>query len=190
MALPDVNIFDNSLVGESNSIIARAVGYSEGNRTKDGQFTNSYYGHSDPGNQKNNIGSFSWQHGGTPEEADKKQIEKLKALLPKFKKAIGSKVLSNLQAIRLWAIVCDLFTQSEIACVGKGGLLEQIESKTDSWITINSIIDWRVRSYKDPNTGKLDAPGFGNSYQRLYNDQKRRVSAVVEVIDRFYDWKS
>jgi hypothetical protein len=186
MALSDMNIFDNSLIGGSNSIISRAVGYSEGNRTKDGRFTDSYYGHSDPGNQKRNVGSFSWQHGGTPEDADKKQIEKLKALLPRFKKIIKMHNLSKFQAMCIWGIVCDLFTQSELACVGEGGLLDQLESKDMTDLAIKDIIDWRVKAYEDPTTRTLDAPGFGNDYKRLYNDQKRRTDAIVEVIDNYY----
>ena len=64
--------------GGSNSLVARAVGSAEGTRTPDGGYTAAYYGHVDPGNQKWNLGSFSYQHGAkSPADADTKQLKRL-----------------------------------------------------------------------------------------------------------------
>ena len=62
--------------GNSDSLVARAVGSAEGTRTAEGGYTAAYYGHVDPGNHKWNLGSFSYQHGAnSPTEADAKQLK-------------------------------------------------------------------------------------------------------------------
>jgi hypothetical protein len=159
------------LAGGSDSLIAIAVGCAEGTRSKDGSKTKAWSGHIDPDNGVKNQGSFSYQHAGsTPELADLAQIEKLKnVLLPAFLRA-------GLICRTHFAIACDVFTQSELACLGDGGLLEQLKS------TPNDLIGARVRAYYDPSTGKLDAPGFGNDLGRLRADQERRTKAVLGVV--------
>ena len=49
----------HAFVGGDHSLVTRAIGYSEGNRTLDAKFRPSYYGHRDPGNGAHNLGSFS-----------------------------------------------------------------------------------------------------------------------------------
>jgi hypothetical protein len=159
------------LAGGSDSQIAIAVGCAEGTRTKRGDRTKAWYGHTDPGNGARNLGSFSYQHeAASPEEADLKQIEKFKTvLLPRFLKA-------GLICKTHFAIACDVFTQSETACLARGGVLEQLKAMPCD------LISARVQAYFDPTTRKLDAPGFGNNVERLRADQERRTKVVLEVI--------
>jgi hypothetical protein len=159
------------LAGGSDSEMAIAVGCAEGTRTKRGDRTKAWYGHTDPGNGARNLGSFSYQHDAAdPEEADLKQIEKLKTiLLPRFLKA-------GLICRVHFAIACDVFTQSEAAGLARGGVLEQLKAMPCD------LISARVKAYFDPTTGKLDAPGFGNNIERLKADQVRRTSAVLGAI--------
>lgn len=163
-------------------LIAIAVGYSEGNRTLDGEFTSSYWGHTDPGNQRRNQGSFSYQHrAASPKEADLRQLTKLQELLPTYRLAADAAGLDPNNAF-LFCSFCDLFTQSEAAATLAGGLLAQFISLAKMGLSASSMIDARIKSYYDPRTGEVDAPGFGNDSQRLAVDQRRRTEAIVEVL--------
>jgi hypothetical protein len=167
------------LSGGSDSAIAIAVGTAEGTRTPDGRVTAAYAGHTDPGNGARNQGSFSYQGvADSPQAADLRQIEKFKAvLLPKFLKLFKE----NSPEVRaLWAIACDCFVQSEVACTAEDGFLDQISAFTFEF-NPPSIIEARYQAYFDPATGKLDASGFGNDPTRLRADQQRRTDAVLSV---------
>jgi hypothetical protein len=158
-----------------------AVGFSEGNWAISGKRLGPYFGHTDPGNHKTNRGSFSYQHVmESPEDADKKQIEKFKTvLLPLFLKVLPR---INGSPKILWAIACDVFVQSEDACIPEGGFLDQLFANGNYVPTISKIVDWRVQSYFEPATGELNAPGFGNSLERLREDQRRKTDAIFAVL--------
>jgi hypothetical protein len=78
----------------------------------------------------------------------------------------------------LFLCACDVYTQSETACLARGGFLDQVAANGNYTPTISVVIDWRVQAYYDPETGKLDAPGFGNDPVRLRQDQSRRIEAI------------
>ena len=46
--------------------------------------------------------------------------------------------------------------------------------KAGGW-TVEAIAKARADSYINPETGRLEASGFGNSYQRLMKDQRSRA---------------
>jgi hypothetical protein len=169
------------LDGGVDSPVAIAVGTSEGTRTPDGRFTSAWYGHTDPGNGKRNQGSFSYQHSTeSPKAADMQQLKKIRdVLLPKFLKPVQAVNLPTSGLKQLFLVACDLYTQSEIACIGRGGFLQQLRGIPPYQIATDTIIDWRVAAYHDPETGQLDAPGFGNNLERLRADQQRRTEAVL-----------
>ncbi len=173
--------------GGSNSLIARAVGHSEGNRTTEGGFNGSYKGHIDPGNSAYNIGSFSYQvkQGGasTPEQADELWMGKLKAEMPKYEAAAKAAGLNPADS-RLLANFCDLYTQSPLAATAKGGFLDRMGEIAKGNSSYEAIIAARVNSYRNPGSGAIDAPGFGNSESRLKTDQDRRMSALEAVLKR------
>ena len=84
LSAADANSTDSGLVLDdwifedgSNSLVARTVGSAEGTRQSDGEHTQAYYGHVDPGNGVWNLGTFSYQHGAeSPAAADEKQKTK------------------------------------------------------------------------------------------------------------------
>lgn len=173
--------------GGSNSLIARAVGHSEGNRTPDGGFNSSYNGHTDPGNGAFNIGSFSYQvkQGGasTPAQADELWMNKLKGEMPRYEAAAKAAGLNPADS-RLLANFCDLYTQAPLAATGKGGFLDRMGEIAKGGGSYEAIITARVNSYRDPGSGRIDAPGFGNSETRLRKDQDRRMTALETVLSR------
>ncbi len=148
-----------------------AVGSAEGTRDKDCDQTEAFWGHKDPGNGADNIGTFSYQHGGvaTPEEADAKQLKKIRDV----EKLILSRAADagvTLNKTEILGII-DQFNQSEAAALGRNG-------------TLDLIIKARSESYIDPDTGELDAPGLGNNMPQVIQDQTRRMEAIAESMRR------
>ena len=66
----------------------------------------------------------------------------------------------------------DLEVQSPLLRKGLPGKLPQM--KAGGW-TVEAIAKARADSYINPETGRLEASGFGNSYQRLMKDQRSRA---------------
>lgn len=179
----DLNTF---FKGGSNSPSAIIVGTSEGNRTPTGGFKDSYQGHTDPGNNAANIGSFSYQahQGGasTPQQADALWNKKLEGQMPAYQQAARAAGLDPNNAL-LASNFADLYTQSPEAATGKGGFLDQLKTVgQNGGATPENILKARMESYKDPSTGRLDAPGFGNDPQRLLADQQRRMGALDSAL--------
>ena len=174
------------LDGGSDSIVAIAVGTSEGTRTPDGRFTAAWYEHTDPGNGRRNQGSFSYKHSAeSPKAADMQQLKKIRdVLLPKFLKPVQAVNLPTGGLKQLFLVACDVYTQSEVACTGRGGFLQQLRGIPPYQVATDTIIDWRVAAYHDPETGQLDAPGFGNNLERLRDDQQRRTEAVLDAAQK------
>lgn len=154
--------------------LAIRVGVSEGNRLKNGGYTKHYYGHTDPGNSKRNVGSFSYQGAAiTPEAADQLWGRRLLNVTPKFNEALkGFKLTPEREAELYWNYV-DLYTQSPAAATARGGYLDIITANPHI-----DIVEARVASYYNPDTGKLEAAGFGNNVRRLQADQRRRMEAL------------
>lgn len=154
----------------------KAIGYAEGNLDIYGNPTNNYYGHTDPGNNRRNLGAFSYQgYARSAEEAD---AIWLNILLKEIPNRLDRILIHFEEKDRLAVIlnVCDLYTQAPAAVVDKGGLIEIISNKYT--YSDKEMIEWRVQSFYDPVTKKLMAAGFGNNPNRLRQDQKRRVEAL------------
>ena len=66
----------------------------------------------------------------------------------------------------------DLTVQSPAAARDFAGKLPEMKQK--GW-TVEAIAKARADSFINPETGRLDAPGFGNNYQRLFKDQRSRA---------------
>lgn len=165
---------------DDQSIVAIAVGVAEGNRTPTGGYTQHYRGHTDPGNQRRNLGSFSYQgRASSPQEADRIWLDKLRReLVPRYLQACQKAKIPP-ENLFLFVNACDLFTQAPLAAVDKGGLLEQFPISDE-----DEMIKARVKSFYNPHTGRLEAAGFGNDVRRLTADQSRRVNALMSVIRR------
>jgi hypothetical protein len=68
--------------------------------------------------------------------------------------------------------ILDLYVQSPLAAEG---LIQNLQPVAKQGFTIEAIAKARADSYFNPRTGRLEAGGFGNSYQRLFQDQRSRA---------------
>lgn len=169
-------------VGESESLVARAVGSAEGTRTPGGDKTWAYYGHTDPGNGAFNLGTFSYQHGAnSPQEADQKQLTRLLEQAQQLQQAAETKNIQMSLEERLNGI--DLANQSPRAALSRGGYLDRLHEAYTMGLRGEDAILWaRVHSYKDPDTERWNAPGLGNNGSQIEADQRRRMEAIADAI--------
>lgn len=170
---PDSELF----AGGFESLVSRSVGHAEGTRNADGSKTSAWEGHRDPGNAVWNRGTFSYQHSASsPEDADRKQLTRLQRQFVQISEDAMRKGLVLTLVEKLNAI--DLANQAPLAAMGEGAFVDRLkECRRD-------LICARSRSYLDPRTGRLDAPGLGNNMFRVEEDQRRRAAAIDEVLNR------
>ncbi|MBD1875615.1 hypothetical protein H6F75_19215 [Nodosilinea sp. FACHB-131] len=175
---PLLGLFENN----SDSLVARAVGSAEGTRTPNGAINPAYFGHTDPGNRVWNMGTFSYQHGAqTPEEADQKQL----ARLQNQGDVLRQRALQHGLNLTLEETLngLDLANQSPLAAIGRVGYIERLaEAKANGYEGSEAILVARTRSYINPNTGRWNAPGLGNTEVGIRRDQQRRANAVAQAI--------
>ena len=168
--------------GGSNSLVARAVGSAEGTRTPDGGHTSAYYGHVDPGNHKWNLGSFSYQHGArSPAEADVKQLKRLYNQALELRQQASQHQVSLSLAEELNGI--DLANQAPLAALDRGYIDWLAMAKQQSMDERDRILWARTRAFLDPNSGRWDAPGLGNTLESIRWDQARRQQVVQQAIE-------
>ncbi len=169
--------------------MARTVGHAEGTRTADGGKTQAYKGHVDPGNGVWNLGSFSFQHCreyncSTPEQADGHQLKRLQGQAEQLQKraavlGIAMSVLEELNGI-------DLANQAPLAALGSPGYAEWLKKAHDQGLSGTEAVLWaRVQSYWDPSRKGWNAPGLGNSEERITHDQNRRLSAISRALETY-----
>ncbi|MGB3200160.1 MAG: hypothetical protein WBA99_04615 [Nodosilinea sp.] len=168
--------------GNSDSLVARAVGSAEGTRTPSGAINSAYFGHTDPGNRVWNMGTFSYQHGAkTPEEADQKQLVRLQNQGDVLRRRAVQHGLNLTLEETLNGL--DLANQSPLAAIGRVGYIERLaEAKANGFEGSEAILVARTRSYINPNTGRWNAPGLGNTEVSIRRDQQRRAKAVAQAI--------
>ncbi|NJL47852.1 MAG: hypothetical protein HC929_10675 [Leptolyngbyaceae cyanobacterium SM2_5_2] len=172
--------------GDSDSLVARAVGSAEGTRTPSGGITAAYFGHTDPGNQVWNMGTFSYQHGATSAvEADQKQLQRLRSQSEVLRKRALSHGLTLTLEETLNGI--DLANQSPRAAIGRVGYIERLaEAKLEKGLTgPDAIIVARTRSYINPDTERWNAPGLGNTEANITRDQRRRAQAIAKAVEAY-----
>jgi len=169
--------------GGPDSLVAIAVGSAEGTRTPTGETTSAYKGHTDPGNGVWNLGSFSYQHGASsPEEADTRQLARLQKQAMTLFQDAEQRGMSLSLAEQLNAI--DLANQSPAAALSRGGYLDRLQEARQMGLTDWEAISWaRTRSYLDPDTRQWNAPGLGNTVERITADQERRMAAIAKAMD-------
>jgi hypothetical protein len=173
---------DQLFEGDSDSLVAKAVGSAEGTRTPEGDRNPAYYGHVDPGNKAWNLGSFSYQHSATsPEEADRKQLQRLQTQAAALQAtAIAEGVDLTLEET-LNGI--DLANQAPKAALDRNGYIDWLAKAHAIGKTGDEAILWaRSQSYLDPVTQRWNAPGLGNTEASITHDQARRMAAISEAI--------
>ncbi|EKV02677.1 hypothetical protein Lepto7375DRAFT_4938 [Leptolyngbya sp. PCC 7375] len=200
---PDESIFESSLPqplttaqeqsslphwmyeGGSDSLVARVIGSAEGTRTASGNPTQAYYGHTDPGNGVWNMGTFSYQHGAnSPQEADKKQLKRLK----RQGKTIADQADQAKLSMTLGEVLngLDLANQSPRAALERGGYVDRLVQARHKGMKNNDAIIWaRTYSYLDPDTQRWNAPGLGNTLTSIRRDQSRRHDAVATAFNSY-----
>ncbi|NEZ57470.1 hypothetical protein [Adonisia turfae] len=171
--------------GGSNSLVARVIGSAEGTRTANGNPTQAYYGHTDPGNGVWNMGTFSYQHGASsPQEADKKQLKRLK----RQGKTIANQADQAELSMTLGEVLngLDLANQSPRAALERGGYVDRLVQARHKGMKNNDAIVWaRTYSYLDPDTQRWNAPGLGNTLTSIRRDQRRRHDAVATAFNSY-----
>ena len=152
------------------------IGVSEGTRTASGGYTKAYYGHSDPGDGNWNRGTVSGGRGtnASPQQVDQKWMAQLTGLQVKVRPALLAYGLKpGTQGFnRTMFNILDLYVQSPLAAQG---FINNLQPVAQQGFTIEAIAKARADSYFNPSTGRLEAGGFGNSYQRLFQDQRSRA---------------
>jgi hypothetical protein len=168
--------------GDSNSLVARAVGSAEGTRTPMGDKTRAYRGHVDPGNGVWNLGTFSYQHGAnSPEEADRRQIRRLRRQAETLRQAARAKGMQLTLEETLNGI--DLANQSPRAALSRGGYIDRLKQARDMGLQGTDAVLWaRTRAFLDPDTSRWNAPGLGNNVHSITSDQDRRLRAIARAI--------
>jgi hypothetical protein len=171
----------NQLFKSPDAVGSVAIGVAEGTRHRDGRKTEAYDGHKDPGNDKANLGTFSWQHGApSPEEADRRQLAVLKDQTAQIKRDAEKKGVSLSSEELLNA--ADLANQAPAAAIGDGGFADRLKQcKSSGKQGEEAILCARVESYRRPSTGEFDAPGLGGE-AAIKTDQARRMGAIDSVI--------
>ncbi|GAB4373597.1 MAG: hypothetical protein Kow00121_17000 [Elainellaceae cyanobacterium] len=173
---------DTIFAGDSESLVAVAVGSAEGTRTPDGGRNSAYHGHVDPGNGVWNLGSFSYQHGAdSPEQADAKQLARLRSQAETILQKAASKGIELTLEEKLNGI--DLANQAPKAALDQQGYIDWLAEARKQGLTGSDAILWaRVQSFIDPYTKTWDAPGLGNSEDRITHDQERRMLQIAKAI--------
>ena len=162
----------------SDRALVCSIGAAEGTRDKNCEPTAAYSGHTDPGNGAANIGSFSYQHGAdSPEDADRRQLARLRQAEKDLQAQSVAKFGKPLSKPALGAAL-DLWNQAPLA--GESFVDELPTAKPST----AQIVEARSRSYIDPSTGKLDAPGLGNDTATVKADQSRRTGEVMTQLEQ------
>ena len=158
----------------SNHPFSIAIGIAEGTRTANGGMTKAYYGHRDPGNGASNSGTYSAQQGMAPSQADAYWNGKLTRTAMRVAPLLqAAGIEPGTQGFnRLMFNILDLNVQSPLALET---FLPQIPKMIRGGLSVEAIAKARADSFYNPRTGRLEAAGFGNSYQRLFRDQRSRA---------------
>jgi hypothetical protein len=187
---PALNFFERAsftlrelFARESDSLVAVAVGNAEGTRTPDGDRSQHFFGHTDPGNGVWNLGTFSYQHGaGSAEEADQKQLNRLKQQARTMQDKATAHGLKLTLEETLNGI--DLANQAPKALLDSYGYIEWLAQAHAMGYSGQDAILWaRVQSFIDPKTQRWNAPGLGNTAESITHDQRRRMQAIARAID-------
>ena len=155
-----------------------SIGAAEGTRDENCEPTAAYRGHTDPGNGADNLGSFSYQHGAdSPADADRRQLARLRHAETDLQQRSQEKWGKPLSKPAIGAAL-DLWNQAPLA--GES-FVDELPSSNP---TREQIVNARSRSYIDPTTGKLDAPGLGNDPAKVEADQQRRTDEVENQLQQ------
>lgn len=156
-----------------------AIGAAEGTRTPRGETTSIYWGHPDPANGVRNLGTFSYQHGASnAREADWIQLKRLRGQVEQLQKE-ADEMGVKLSPLELVA-GADLANQSPVAALDYVDRLK--EFRAQGLRGMEAVLEARIQSFVNPETGVLEAGGFGNSWDILRHDQSRRMVELQRAL--------
>jgi len=179
-------VTDVSGYPDRNDPFIVAIGINEGTRTAGGGTTSAYAGHTDPGDQAANRGTFSYAPSRfgtdpnmTPEQADAAYMPRLINANNKYSpilKQMGYQEGSVEYAIAMFNIM-DLTVQAPAAVDDfvKIGLRDLVGQTLNA----DNVGTARANAFYNPRTGQLEAGGFGNNFERLKRDQRARSMTIV-----------
>ena len=171
--------------GGPDSVVARAVGSAEGTRKPNGDRTWAYHGHQDPGNGHWNLGSFSYQHeASSPADADEKQLRRLQNQTVQLQQLAAQKQLELSITEILNGI--DLANQAPLAALDRGYIHRLEEARQLSLTEAEGILHARTWSYWDPDLDQWNAPGLGNQWWSISEDQRRRQGAIAQTLALYF----
>jgi hypothetical protein len=78
----------------------------------------------------------------------------------------------------------DLANQSPRAALSQGGYIDRLKQAREMGLQASEAVLWaRTRAFLDPNTQRWNAPGLGNTVERITADQQRRQRAIARAIE-------
>ncbi len=165
-----------SALGEPipDDLLKRAIGRAEGTRDANGNPTQAYYGHRDPGwsGRCQNQGSFSYQHcAASPEAADQSWLGTLRKAEPDINGQSVAKFGKPLSQATMVAAL-DGYTQSPNA----GGMFVDHLPTADP--NPSQIVEARTAALNASRRAKGGPP------MNVPRDQQRRVNALLEQLSR------
>lgn len=166
-----------------NSKLAIAIGNAEGTRTVRGGFTKAYYGHLDPGNQRANLGTFSFQryqnkNVKTPQQADQAQLSILRARIPAFEQACRRAGV-DAKNPKLQAAFFDLSNQCSPRIWNR--FLDRLpRTLAGKELSLTNLTRARWDAMFD-DRGRFTATGL-KTPGRAMRDQLRRMKAIDSVV--------
>ncbi|HEX5706221.1 MAG TPA: LysM peptidoglycan-binding domain-containing protein [Pyrinomonadaceae bacterium] len=169
----------------SDAMAAIIIGNAEGTRTPDGGLRRAYYGHSDPGNARHNMGSFSYQNSRvrTPQEADRLQLTDLRTNIETYRRAATDAGLDPNDAL-LASAYFDALNQSPGAA---RRFLNQLDYLRENGITQATVTELRVRGFVNPETGERwrDSRGnpVGGGFANIARQAARRAGRTATEAD-------
>jgi hypothetical protein len=158
----------------SDDLLKRAIGRAEGTRDANGNPTQAFYGHTDPGwsGQCQNQGSFSYQHcAASPEAADQSWLGTLRKAEQDINAQAVAKFGKPLSQAAMVAAL-DGYTQSPNA----GGM----------FVDHLPTADPNPQQITQARTAALNASrrAKGGPPMNVPRDQQRRVNALLEQLSR------
>jgi murein DD-endopeptidase MepM/ murein hydrolase activator NlpD len=195
----------------SNAPVAIIVGNAEGTRTPSGGKTKLYYGHTDPGDKKPNIGSFSYNasrglgNATTPEAADKVELKGLNSARTNYESKVRAAGLDPNNSL-----LASTFFDEHIQSPRSAGRLlrpDVLKYIKENGISPETMKEARFKSWINPETGNLyrtakgnyeaggfrtiakDRLGISNPTEAqiqkvVRQDQNRRVGELVNALNK------
>lgn len=180
----------------------RAIGHAEGNLTVEGDRTSLYYGHSDPGNFKQNQGWCSDQGrgGGDVHRADVACMQRITNQLGRLYAGLNAAGIDPHTNLAVAINIVDLYNQAAPWVSANFPLAYQSAISADyagseaiAWARTAAFIrdPNEVTPHLDTATARLDAAGLLGICRRenrgvsdwdcVHHDQARRVRAISAV---------